>query len=219
MAGERNLPGLGLKAYWTLGSNGYKPDIDANMLLLSALVQPTVLSALAAAPGAPTDGDAYLASAVWSGIAAAQSIVIRDNAAWVEIVPGEGWTVYNKATNEPLRFDGAAWVADSVTVPETGITVVTKTAAYSLVDADLDGRKFMVMNLGAAHNLTVPPGLVGTEPLTVAQKGAGQTTFVPGAGVTIRSSDGNLKLRVAGSSASLVRIASDEYFLLGDLAT
>ncbi len=108
MAGERTLPGLGLTGFWDLGDNTFKSGMDTNLRLLSALVQPQVLSVLAAEPGSPTDGDIHLASAVWGG-AAIHDIVIRDNGAWVSITPQEGWSVYNRATDERLTFDGTAW--------------------------------------------------------------------------------------------------------------
>ncbi len=213
MAGERTLPGLGLTAFWTLGDDTWKPGMDANIQKLSALAQPVVLSALAAAPGTPTDGDVHIASAAWAGIAAAQSIVIRDNAAWVEIVPSQGWSAYNVALAGLYRFNGSAWI-----LATTGTVYQTKTAAFTLTDAELSGRHFITMNVAAAHNFTVPPDLTGTGALTVAAKGAGQTTFVAGVGVTIRSKGSNKKISATGVGVSLVPIATNEYFLFGDLA-
>ena len=56
MAGERNLPGsIGMQAFWTLGSSGYKSDMDTNFLNLSVLVQPYVLSSVATLPVSPDD--------------------------------------------------------------------------------------------------------------------------------------------------------------------
>lgn len=215
MAGERQLPGLGLYGFWTLGSNGYKDQLDSNLQVLSALVQPVVLSKLATAPGSPANGAIHIATGVWGGDAAEHDIVVRDNGAWVAITPAVGWSVYDAALSATFRFTGSAWVDESI--PNTSIAVQTKVASYSFVDADLDGRQFIVMDSGSAMDLTVPSGLAGTEPVTIASKGVGQTTVVASVGVTIHSAGGALKIRTQGSSATLIPIATDEYFLVGDI--
>ena len=60
------------------------------------------------------------------------------------------------------------------------------------------------MNVSAANTVTVPAGLGGSEPVTVVQAGTGQTSIVAGAGVSILSADGALKLRAQYSSATLI---------------
>ncbi len=94
----------------------------------------------------------------------------------------------------------------------------TQTANYTLVLADLS--KTVEMNLASANNLTVPPNSTAAFPvgstLEVCQIGAGTTTFVQGAGVTIQSASG-LRLRVQWSSATLRKRATDEWVLAGDL--
>jgi hypothetical protein len=49
------------------------------------------------------------------------------------------------------------------------------------------------------------------------QKGAGQTTITPGAGVTLNATPG-LKCRAQNSPASLIKIATDEWLVFGDLS-
>lgn len=109
MAGERTLPGIGLTGFWDLGS-AYKDDMDANLRLLSALTQGAVIDAAASAPGSPSNGDIYLASAEWTGIALENDIVIRDNGEWVTVTPLEGWLLYDRTANTLKLFDGSAWV-------------------------------------------------------------------------------------------------------------
>jgi hypothetical protein len=48
--------------------------------------------------------------------------------------------------------------------------------------------------------------------------GAGQITVAAGAGVTIRSEGTKLKLKGQYATATLVKIASDEWVLLGNIA-
>lgn len=100
------------------------------------------------------------------------------------------------------------------------ITANRQTSSYQLVLTDAD--KIVEMNVGSANNLTVPPNStvafsVGTQ-ILLSQYGAGTTTVVAGAGVTIRSADSMLDLRAQYSGATLVKIATDEWYLFGDLA-
>jgi len=97
----------------------------------------------------------------------------------------------------------------------------TQTASYTLVLGDTS--KVVEMNVAAANNLTVPPNSSVAYPvgamLEICQMGAGQTTLVPGTGVTLRSPGGKLKLVGQYSSAGLRKRATDEWVVAGELAT
>jgi hypothetical protein len=97
----------------------------------------------------------------------------------------------------------------------------TPTASYTLVLAD--SGKVVEMNVASANNLTVPPNSSVAFPIgtiiEVTQLGAGQTTFVPGSGVTIRSPSNKLKLTGQYSSASLRKRATNEWMLIGDITS
>ena len=99
------------------------------------------------------------------------------------------------------------------------ITANRQTASYTLALSDAD--KLVEMNVATANNLTVPLNSsvafsVGTQ-ILLAQYGAGQTTVVATSGVTIRSNGGKLKLNVQYSGATLIKIATDEWYLFGDI--
>ena len=99
------------------------------------------------------------------------------------------------------------------------ITTNRQTASYTLVLGDAD--KLVEMNVAGANNLTVPPNSsvafsIGTQ-IMIAQYGAGETTVVAGSGVTIRSSGGKLKLNVQYAGATLTKIATDEWYLFGEI--
>ena len=90
---------------------------------------------------------------------------------------------------------------------------------YTLVLTD-DG-KVVEMNNASANTLTVPPNSsvafpVGAQ-ILVLQTGAGQTTLAAGAGVTINSKDGNLKLSAQWCAATLIKRATDTWVVVGDL--
>ncbi|WP_156831018.1 hypothetical protein [Kaistia granuli] len=101
----------------------------------------------------------------------------------------------------------------------TGINSQTGTA-YTLVLADKG--KLVRMSNAAANVLTVPPNSSVAFPVNswidIGQYGAGQTSIAAGAGVTIRSSGAKLKLGGQYSAAQLIKIATDEWHLIGDIA-
>jgi hypothetical protein len=106
---------------------------------------------------------------------------------------------------------------------KTNKLIVTnrQTASYTLVLSDAD--KLVEMNVGSANNLTVPLNssvafATGTQ-ILLAQYGAGQTTIVATSGVTIRSNGAKLKLNAQYSGATLVKIAENEWYLFGDIAS
>lgn len=209
MAGERTLPGLGLYGFWTLGSDGYKDQNDGNIRALSALVQPSVSSVLAAVP-VPTNGDIHIASSAWGG-GVANDIMVYDAGAWVAITPQNGWSVYDRETEETLRFNGTSWVS------ETGkIEIITDaTGARVLSDTDLSGRAIIEMDLGTAQTLTINSGLVGSQPVTVINSGGGELTFVGGGGVTLRSV--GTVLATQHTSVTIIPKGGNTFYLIGAL--
>lgn len=101
------------------------------------------------------------------------------------------------------------------------ISANRQTASYTLVATDVG--KVVEMNNASANNLTVPPAssvafAIGAY-VEVLQYGAGQTTIVAGAGVTLRSASAKLKLTGQYSSAMLRYLGSDEWAVAGDLTT
>lgn len=96
-------------------------------------------------------------------------------------------------------------------------TINTRTASYTLILSDKN-IKIVEMNVASANNLTVPPNSsvafpIGTR-IDVVQYGAGVTTIVAGAGVTIRSA-GTLVLDGQYAAATLYKRGTDEWVLIG----
>lgn len=122
---------------------------------------------------------------------------------------GDGSTAWNSLS----------YVITKSVVYSTEQTLNTQTDSYELVLSDAG--KLIEMNKGTANDLTVPSNAsvafpIGTR-IDVAQYGDGQTTVVATGGVTIRSTPG-LKLRTKYSGATLVKRATDEWYLFGDLS-
>lgn len=213
---KRTLPGLGLTGFWPLGQDGWNDENDANLRLLSAVVQGAVLSRTTALPGSPTNGNIHI---VPSG-GDANKIAVRDDGAWVYLIPAAGWRVWVVDDARFAYFDGSTWL-DEVTGGgggSTEIAIADKTASHTLVLGDAG--KYVRMNVGSANDLTVPTNSsvafpIGTV-IHLRQVGAGQTTVVQGSGVTITTPE-TLKLRKAGASASLIKVGTDVWDLTGDL--
>ena len=128
-----------------------------------------------------------------------------------------GLTTHESDTTSVHGFtDTAATLASLSTVVAN-----RQTDSYTL--ALTDAAKAVEMNKATANNLTVPQNSSVAFPVDtvveVFQYGAGQTTFVADTNVTIRSSGGKLKLTGQYSGASLRKIATNEWALVGDIAT
>lgn len=84
-----------------------------------------------------------------------------------------------------------------------------------------DQNDIVEMNVGSANTVTVPTNAsvafpVGTE-IAVMQYGSGQTTIVASAGVTIRSKSSYTKIADQYTGATLVKVGTDEWYLVGNL--
>lgn len=215
----RDLPNLGLRAFYDLGEDGWKDDQDLGLLKLSVLVQPVVADILAAEPGAPANGDVVVLDETHA--THPNEIAIRDDGAWVYVEPVEGWKVYVTADALDYRFDGTAWVP----ITEGGggsstITVSPETGSYTLDLTDANAYK-IIDTSGAAANLTVPPESaedfdIGTR-IYVEQNGANAVTIVPGAGVTVHSRGAVFDIAGSRGVAVLFKKGADLWTLTGDL--
>ena len=92
-----------------------------------------------------------------------------------------------------------------------------QTAAYTLTL--FDSEKFIEINSATAVNVTIPANVFNREnQVNVAQYGAGQVTFVAGAGMTLRSAGGKLKLTSQYSTAGILFISPTEAYVFGDIS-
>ena len=101
----------------------------------------------------------------------------------------------------------------------SAITTNRQTASYTLVLADAN--KLVELNVATANTLTVPTNAtvafpIGTQ-ILVAQYGAGACTLTAASGVTVRSESSKLKTNGQYAGATLVKIATDEWHVFGNL--
>lgn len=98
---------------------------------------------------------------------------------------------------------------------------IREKGANHILDAN-DAAAAVVMNLGGANTVTVPPNSdvafpIGTE-ILITQEGVGKTTIVEGAGVTVQSEGGLKSIGARFTSAALVKKAVNTWYLLGNLS-
>ena len=195
MAGERQAPGLGLYTGWTLGSSGYKPQMDENLVRLSAIVAGTIMSQVATEPGTPTDGDRHLMTAGPN----VGSLAIRDNGAWAYLPPFEGMRLYDESLNLSLIYNGTGWVG-AVPYDLRGGFSATPTANQVL------GRHAVVRDLFFPANFFGSVGFVGTNPgsnmnIDVRDDGVSVgTVSISTSGIVTFSSSSGLPVTIAAGS-------------------
>jgi hypothetical protein len=112
-------------------------------------------------------------------------------------------------------------IDDRVTDLNTKVPINTQTGTtYTLVLAD--SGKLITSDNASPVTITVPPNAdvafaIGAR-IDVLSIGAGLTTLAEGSGVTINSKSSNKKLAAQGSAASLIKLATNTWFLVGDLS-
>ena len=124
------------------------------------------------------------------------------------------------ATREVLVANQILTAAEQNELATAMIAINAQVASYTAVLTD-DG-KLVTMSNASANNFTVPPNSsvafgIGTQ-IDIAQLGAGQTTLVAGAGVTINSAGTKLKLKEQYAVATVVKTGTDEWFAVGNLS-
>lgn len=208
-------PNAGIQHSWPLGEF-YKDGMDANLKLIDTILHLAVLSqAVSAPPGAPANGDRYIVGPVATGawVGKEKQIAVYQVSAWVFYAPRAGWRTFDVNTKGVYLYDGTDWAEASRVAINSQVGV-----AYTLLIGDQG--KTVEMTNAAANNLTVPPNSavafpIGTS-ILIAQGGAGQTTIVAGAGVTLKKSE-TLKLRKVDAIASILKTAADTWRVFGDL--
>ncbi len=94
-------------------------------------------------------------------------------------------------------------------------------ALYNLVLTD--AHKTVILTNGSAADLKIPLNSsiafpIGTR-IEVIQGGAGQITVLPTGGVTVNSSGGKTKLAAQYAVATILKVATDTWYLFGDITT
>lgn len=207
--------GLGFK---TFNTGDVLTAADTNGYLMQGVWVFASAAARTSAVTSPQEGNV-------SFLKDTNSFEIYDGAAWVAYGGGD-ITAVN--TNSPLT-GGAS--SGSVTLSYdyaagSKLTLNAQTATYTVVLADAD-QKLVTMSVASANDFQIPTNGNVAFPtgsvINVIQIGAGQTTIkaVTPATTTISSTGATAtapKLRAQYSAASCIKVATDTWYVVGDLA-
>lgn len=146
---------------------------------------------------------------------------------WRAFFGNLGWTSWQTFAQDGHVHDDRYYTknqADSRYFPAIKYLNIRQPAvnnnAYTLSLLD-ESALVMIDNLSLPNTVYVPTNTqvaftVGTQ-ITILQKNLGQTTITGNSGVVVNATPAN-RLRTRWSSASLIKIATNEWVLVGDLA-
>lgn len=217
-------------------ANSQNQYLNANETFqrIDQLVMPAVVDKdLAAPPGSPADGSAYIVAAsptgAWAGHATHIAYWLAVKGAWQFAIPLAGWRV---SVNDELDafgvskiygFTGTAW-----SVPDAG----TATAAPAAVDTDTttartlvlsDAGKYLRFTNTSAKAVTVPlqssVAWVADTEIHIRNAAASNLTLTPAtAGVTLVPPYLGTLVVPPGGTVTLKRVASDVWDVIGQTA-
>lgn len=142
---------------------------------------------------------------------------INDDAAFTTTITT---ALGNKLDSSTASSTYAPLSSPTITSLKSINSFVTKSSTSNTLALSDFGNLIKISN-ASSNTLTVPTNAsvaftIGSE-INLVQIGAGQTTVVGDTGVTVRSSNG-LKFRAQYSSATLIKIDTDEWLLVGDVS-
>jgi uncharacterized protein YaiE (UPF0345 family) len=120
-------------------------------------------------------------------------------------------------------YTGSEWVDIAVAISEATQRTVGNITGTSYTLLETDAGKVLVFSNSSAIDLTIPAESVTNyaigQTFVVIQKGTGTITIAGAVGVTIRSLSSKTKTNGQYSEARLIKIASNEWLLSGDLSS
>ena len=123
-------------------------------------------------------------------------------------------------TTRPVFVASQVLTASEQNQLATSIIAINAQVASATAVLGDDG-KLVTMSNASANTFTIPPNSsvafgIGTQ-INIAQLGAGQTTIVAGAGVTLNSAGAKLKLDAQYAVCTCVKTGTNEWFVIGNL--
>lgn len=124
-------------------------------------------------------------------------------------------------TTRPVFVASQVLTASEQNQLATAIIAIRASTSASVTALLADDGKLVTMSNASANTFTIPPDSsvafgIGTQ-INIAQLGAGQTTIVAGAGVTLNSAGAKLKLDSQYAVCTCVKTGTNEWFVVGNL--
>lgn len=191
------------------------------LAILDQIAQASVVDKdLAAPPGSPANGAAYIVASsptgAWAGKAGQIAFWLSSVSAWTFIVPAAGWIVWVADEAERYQYSGSLWLLTSGSVAYSSlITEATTARTLGLIDAGA----FLLHTNASASTVTVPPQAsvpwaANTE-IHIYRDAAGSLILTPGAGVTLKAPSGGTLTLTNNMAVTLKRIGTNIWLVIG----
>ena len=99
----------------SVGEDGWGPEMNANLRMLSALIQARAIDKDLATPPVGVNGAVYVIATgptgAWAGRANQIARYYTTGATWEFYTPLAGWEIYMIDEAVKYRFNGTSWVA------------------------------------------------------------------------------------------------------------
>jgi hypothetical protein len=123
--------------------------------------------------------------------------------------------------NQVLTYNGTAWVNEAPATPTVSPTTInTQTGNYVIQLSDA-ANTMIRMTSATANTVTIPDDITADLPvgatILIGQSGAGQTTIVAGAGVTVVSPT-TLRIGTRYGKVTAIKVAANSWEIEGNLA-
>jgi hypothetical protein len=120
-------------------------------------------------------------------------------------------------------WTGSEWAGIAVAVANSQQKTIGNSAATAVTLSTNDATNAFVFSSNSSITVTIPtntdqPFLIG-QTLIFFQNGTGVVTFSAASGVTLRSKSSYVKTAGQYSEARLIKIATNEWLLSGDLSS
>ena len=183
--------------------DGVTSAIQTQIDTKAPLASPTFTGTVTIPAGASISGFAPLASPTFTG-----TVTLPNSTVTAAMIASD-------AVTQAKIADRAVGSTELTNLSLNAQTGTTYTLALS------DAQKLVTLTNASAITLTVPTNssvafTIGDQ-VNLLQLGAGQVT-VSGAGVTLRSEGSKLKLKAQYAIATLIKVGTDEWVVVGNLA-
>jgi hypothetical protein len=122
-----------------------------------------------------------------------------------------------------MSISDTASINNIVVTGESKFSYQLNSQSASYILSLEDHGRVVPINNSSANTLTVPPNDSVAFPVgsvvNIIQTGSGQTTITPGSGVTLRSEGNKLKTKAQYALVGMVKVATDEWVVFGNLTS